>query len=876
MKLNRSALLLLFVALWGFAIEFPPVRNPNLVTIHLLPEETGKEVVLEFDKRDVNGYVGTDAIVLSVVSPSGKSVCEVALPDDGNEKNNWKLGPRQRVVLRFLAEEKGEYVVKSNSFSSVDISYAFDQAVSRNVAWGVEIKKPRFLHGRMHLFMVAAPRRIGESQDLVLQVENGKWTSMVDFQCSENGVSLMEPYTHRVKTEKRLDDLLFPLRRRSLEGILEFRAQNFAECAWRFSGYPDFILCTELNHAQVFRRHFSDRYYTGTSVECQTPQAAGGIAFAPGGTYRGTFIPDSKSTSFRFDISITGRKYSIAPGKESFVFTMPADSAYAECDWSTAPKGKILFQKITRTPEILMPESGVLRDRNTPALNWTPSVGATAYTVTMTHLDSGRQLSFPSSTNTLAWESFVGQLTPGVWRWQVTASGQTASPAQSAIFIIPEPAKTSPAFLWGQQPPMDSLQKTPPAALSIRLEGKSLADIDWKATRWVVNGTPVAARGGSDGRVEAVLPAGIFRDGRNTVHFTLADRQGILQESAWSFDVASGTERVMSHDETGRIQLNGRFFYPVIYYGYFGKKLSLESLGFNTHLTNGFSNQPQLDNMLSRNLKVLDAGCSFKDSTLEKVREYASSSVVRHPARFGMWCDEMDVHRPLEWIRDYVAIFNGRDAWRGICSCNLSLYEKMSGYGDYLMIDSYVYEHERLFHIDDVFSLARRAAGSKPLLAILCGFTNDDPKLAGFKPTPKDVEYQLYAALRHGVNGVGLYQCGPYRMEGYPEIWRQTTEMMRRFSAITFIAALDNATSSIRVTASEGKPLYRAFRKGKRLWLILQNGSFTPGHFRVEVEGASQTPVKVLFEERSIRPAGSLFSDAFTEAGTHLYLIEMK
>jgi len=134
----------------------------------------------------------------------------------------------------------------------------------------------------------------------------------------------------------------------------------------------------------------------------------------------------------------------------------------------------------------------------------------------------------------------------------------------------------------------------------------------------------------------------------------------------------------------------------------------------------------------------------------------------------------------------------------------------------------------------------------------------------------------LYAALRHGVNGAGLYQCGPYRMEGYPAVWSQATEMMKRFSSITFIAALDDATSSVRVTASEGKPLYRAFRKGNRLWLILQNGSFAPGLFRVEVAGASAAPVKVLFEERSIRPAKGVFSDAFTEAGTHLYLIEMK
>ena len=447
----------LFIGLCCLAIDFPPVRNPNLVFIHILPEETGKEVVLEFDKCDVNGYVGTDAIVLTVISPSGKNVCEVALPDDGSEKNDWQPGPRQRVVLRFNADEEGEYMVNSNSFSSVDISYAFDQAASKNATWGLTLKKPRLLHGKLHLFMVAAPRAIGEKQELVMLVENAKWTSIADFQCLEDGLPLIEPYTHKTKTEKRLDDLRFPLLRNSREGIVEIKASDFAECSWRFVGYSDFILCADLRSTQRFRTFHNHHFFCGSHVEFKTPQTAGHFAFAPKGTYRVTFLPDKEGDAFQFAAYVLGKKHDIAPGAESFEFTTPEETPYIEWDWSAAPNGRVLVQTVTAEPEILQPESGSVWSQKTPPLLWTPAAGTTAYTVTLTHQD-GKQLSLAAKGNSLGWDAFVSRLSPGIWEWKVSAEGKIASPEKAAFFAIPQRDDTSLAYLWGQQPAMDSLE----------------------------------------------------------------------------------------------------------------------------------------------------------------------------------------------------------------------------------------------------------------------------------------------------------------------------------------------------------------------------------------------------------------------------------
>ena len=63
------------------AYDFPGLRQPNNFRILLLPDTPGKSVSLEFDKRDLNGYIGTDPIVLTVVSPSGSNICEVTVPD---------------------------------------------------------------------------------------------------------------------------------------------------------------------------------------------------------------------------------------------------------------------------------------------------------------------------------------------------------------------------------------------------------------------------------------------------------------------------------------------------------------------------------------------------------------------------------------------------------------------------------------------------------------------------------------------------------------------------------------------------------------------------------------------------------------------------
>ena len=146
-------LLVMLIGASNFAYDFPGLRLPNQTLIFLLPDAPGKPVALEFDKRDVNGYVGSDPVVLTVVAPSGKNVCEVLVPDDGDTKNKWQDGPRQRVKIAFTPEEPGVYVIRSNSSSSVDISYWFDKAAAVNTAWGVKVEKNKFMDGRVKLFL---------------------------------------------------------------------------------------------------------------------------------------------------------------------------------------------------------------------------------------------------------------------------------------------------------------------------------------------------------------------------------------------------------------------------------------------------------------------------------------------------------------------------------------------------------------------------------------------------------------------------------------------------------------------------------------------------------------------------------------------------
>ena len=151
------------------AADLPALRDLNGLRVQFLPDAVGKTVEFNFDKQDFNGYSGTDAVVCTIISPSGKTVWETAVNDDGDISNKWKKGPRMPVKVKFTADEDGVYVMKFNT-SSPDIQLCFDKSQVKNAAWGFEAWALRFSDGKsLKAYILMPPKRLGEAQTQIMQ-----------------------------------------------------------------------------------------------------------------------------------------------------------------------------------------------------------------------------------------------------------------------------------------------------------------------------------------------------------------------------------------------------------------------------------------------------------------------------------------------------------------------------------------------------------------------------------------------------------------------------------------------------------------------------------------------------------------------------------
>ncbi|MBE6359198.1 MAG: hypothetical protein E7057_08135 [Lentisphaerae bacterium] len=850
------------------AYDFPGLRQPNNFRILLLPDTPGKSVSLEFDKRDLNGYIGTDPIVLTVVSPSGSNICEVTVPDDGDTDKKWLTGPRQRVKISFVPQEKGIYSILSNSSSNVDISYWFDQAEQSNTIWAIVQDKPRFMDGKLDVFLALPPRKTGEAQQLTLQFPGlGGNPKIHHLQVRENDKILVNDFSFR----KGDTVSTVAINRSTAQGVLQFTAANFGNTFWLFPGYGEILIAPEKSFAERFYACYAPTYFKERSVEYALPFKTSGAAFAPGKKFR---LSMSAGKEFRFETTVNGQKITLSSAEPVAEFTVSAGSPFVKWDWSQAPAGKLAVQEITGVPEILSPASGAVQSTAAPALSWTPVSGSTAYQVIFRHADSSKTVTVDTRNTSLNYQEFAGKLTPGVWFFSVRSGNAVCT--DERFFIIPEPAKTQLAYLYDFSPARDSFVNSKPSRLSVRFSGKKAHEFDFEKSFFTVNGKKYPAVSG--GMTTVVLPVkeGVLQSGRNLVTLTLTDKADNVQQCAWSFDLNNSSPRTVSADDNGNIFYNGSPYFPVIYYGYMGGKMQLEEEGFNCWLLNAVPNKAMLDKLLKRNLKVLDSGCAFKDKTAEQIRK-AVPAIAAHPARIGMWSDEIDVHRSEKWIADHLKIFDvPNGGWKGVCSCNVSLYGKMAEIGDYLMIDCYV-GGDKIFNLDSRLKKARRDAGKKPVMVLVSGFTYNDPALTAFSPSAADAEYQAFATLRHRINALGLYQCGSFRMECYPEMWKQVTQIYRNFSALAFIAYGKDVSDQFKITSANGKPVFRAFRLDDRIYVIAQNQSFTPAPVNLQTTADIADPsVKVLFENRMITMKNGSFTDAMSGAGTHIYVFKVR
>ncbi len=855
------------------AAGLPALRDLNNLELHFLPDTVGKTVEFNFEKQDFNGYSGTDAIVCTLMSPSGKTVWESAVPDDGNISNSWQNGPRQSVQVKFTPAEKGIYVMKFNTSSS-DIQMWFDNAQAKNTAWGFVAWALRFSGGNgIKGYLLMPPLKLGESQTQIMQLCTTRHSKVANVNITSlNGKKLISnldlPHNEKM-TYHALD-----IKRIPQENIYCFEADKFVNVV-RFilPQYGNIMFFADADSAKKFEKLFSIK---GELLNLSSNKKYPPIALGSKRTFQVASLPEKQNSKFDFTVNIAGQQVRLSDQQPSAFITTPAGDYHA-IDSSAAAACKVQLIPAAAAPDALLPENGCTAS-DKDELVWSAVVDAKGYNLELKNVSTGKTLKHQLKNNRFP----VSKLTHGVWQWSVNVNGKSG---RKALITIPEKAETNLAYFYDFAPKMDITLDKAPEELASRIGLLKVDDIDFARSYVLVNGKKYTLKKLSSTRIES--PDKItYRNGRNQIQMVVYSKSGVRSDAYWGFFIADKMQMTkFTHDKNGRIFCSGTPFYPMIYYGYMAKELAIERCGFNTQLGNTLPSRGNMQQLLQRNLKLLDSGSVYygiysKPKTAEgaekDVKRIAANGGLRHPARLGAWMDEMDVHRSVKYIENYLKLFGGAEnGWRGVCSCNQSLYKTMADMGDFLMIDHYGFG-KTIFSTDAATLEGRVAAGNKPLMSLVKGFSNSDPELTGFIPGPRDVEYAAFSTLRNRANALGLYQCGTYRLECYPASWEHATNVYKRASALTFALYGSDADDLVSAKADSGKVGTRTMRYGNALYIIAQNASFTPGLFEFAVKNSADQKVRVLFENRVLELKNGKFADAFTSEATHIYYIELK
>ena len=857
------------------AYDIPSMRNVNSIKVKLLPDAVNKSVKFSFDKQDLNGYSGTDPVVFSVTSPSGKTVWEANCPDDGNETGGgWEIGPRQSVECIFLAREKGIYTLQANTASEMDIQILFDHARAENTAWGLEVNSPRFSSGKLDVAVTLPPQKLGEKRKQVIAFCTTKRSKISNFRITAGSEEVLAPVSIPLYNGKKaLIDYKYLINRHAELDIYEFTADEFSEIvSMCLPDYGTFMIFPEKRFARRFLNHTIPAGLLELNIPCDSHE----MAFERGCQYQISYQSNHKK-HYDFTATIFGTQYRFTPKTTSAQFSVPVDCAYSSLITTHAPSGKFQITRMTDAKaEPLQPAPGTILSMSKPFV-WTAVTSATNYTVKFTCIDSSRSFEVNTSVNSLMPKDFMHKLSAGVWTWAV--KGGREEFGKQSFFAIKQAASTQLPFIYEMTPAMDSTVTEKTDKISCRFALLKKDDLDFVRSRVKFNGKEFKLTCVETDLITTTAPISVIR-GRNNVELELIDRYGNCSDFRWGFFVGNpGNPPSLSHDRNGNIYFYNTPFYPIIYYGYQYPKLKIEECGFNTVLTNTLPSENFLDHSLKRNIKVLDSGSVYhgfysKDKSIAtteaEVKTFAATSMPVHPARLGAWMDEMDVHRSLDYIKQFLAYFGPSDrGWRGVCSCNRSFYDKMTQIGNYLMIDYYCGGKE-LFTLDDAFKAARKAAGEKPLMVLVSGFSRNDPNPAGFIPTNEDVTYTAFAALRLKANALGLYQCGEYRLESYREHWENAIKVYRQVSALRFITYGKDVQNTVKLVSTGGKVNFRAIEYKKKLYLIMQNCSFDAAIVSIGIP-SFKGKLRVMFENRIINARNGNFTDCFKGADTHIY-----
>lgn len=861
-------------------IRLPGIREVNGVKVLFLPEAVGKTVEFTFEKQDFNGYIGTDSVVFTVLSPSGKNVWETSIPDDGDDTNRWKVGPRQKVTVQFAAQEAGIYTLNVNSSSAVDMQLLFDNSTSKNAAWALSNSKYRFFAGKLDAFLALPPMKTGESRMLSMQICVSKSSKIKNMLMQSDNETLIPAYNLPAFEGKSLVFHEFKVNRSQKSNICELTADVFEEIvSLQFPEYGEFLLCSDYQNAKAFLDNGSFAI-SNLSMELQTPGEDREVALKSGADYLASFLPAEPSAA-EFKLEAFGQKLTLAAGKEA-VLHVSKGTQYGRISLSTLPKGKLTVSEMTtKGVQLLSPASGSVFAK-VPEFSWTSaSAVKVEYTIEFRERNSGKRFQMKSATHSLSADMMAGRLFPGLWNWTVTVNGKTS---KEAFFTLAQNAETSIGFLYDYLPKRDSLSAVPPEAISFAVGRIDSSRLDFSKSVLKLNGNRIALKRLDNGRIATAgtIDAAFWKKGVNQIRVTLEDQFGNRSYGAWAIFVQESGKPEITNDKYGNFFFNGAPFYPLLYYGYkyykYGERNApLPGWGFNCMLRNSLDGKSeQLDAMLALNMKNLDSGGQFQghytpkgEDPMESIKAFTRSDNAHHQARLGCWMDEMDVHRSEEYIRKFLECF-GDSGIRGVCSCNNSKYASMAEIGDYLMVDVYANGSSLFFH-DKAMKTAVAAGNGKPVIELQQGFARNDPKINGFVPSARDVEYCAFATIRLGLNAVGLYQCGEFRLENTPETWQATTDVYMKLAAISFLPYAERLNSA-DISVSESCLQTMAVHFDGAAYLIVQNSSHAPVVGEICLKGTSGQ-ARVLFEERSLELTNGRFFDSFEPAATHIYRI---
>ena len=863
--------------------ELPNLRLTGRTTLMLIPDQVGKEVVLTFAKKDLNGYIGSDMAVFTLLSPSGKAVWEQAVPDDGNATSNWKPGPEQPVTCRFVPQEAGLHTMEINTNSGLDIVISFDRTTSSGCAWAVSSRNLRSGSGRLHAWLLMPVLKPGENREQQLSLLVSKHSSVRNLTVKADGKTLTESFTMPPFTDGKssLKNYHLTVNRPAGTAVFELNSDDFTGVvAFQLPQYNGQIILTG-------KPQFAEKFLSAMGsikdqllTELPTGNNIAGAAFAPGESYQFLLIPEKAGRDFKHQVTLFGKKYELTSRVPAFSFTVPTDQPYTGLELKDLPKGKILvILQSSGTIEPLFPKSGkVLHQPEN--LIWQPGRNQKDYTVRFTSLDSGKTILVTAAENRCDAKDYFPKLAAGTWKWQVKAGN--GEWGREAFLTIPQKADTQTGYFCGASPARDSAIDFKPAEIFVKVQGISAKSVDHSRSYGEINGQKVKLTALADDKI-GVQAVPELKPGYNTVRFAVTGTNGTYSEYTWGFFFKAPARGTVTSGKDGYIRFNGLPFFPIIYYGYtfHGGRANLNSLGFNTLLGNTLPTKKGLDQCLKYGTKLLDSGSVFygiysKGSTPEAdIRKFAATPLARHPARLGAWMDEIDVHRPAEKIKELLDCFGApENSWRGVCSCRRDLYDSMAGMGDYLMIDYYA-SGRNLFSTDNAFEFGKKAAGKKPLLVLLVGFYRTDPKVSGFTPSISDARYAAFAALRMKINAIGLYQCGHFRMENYPEVWTEAKKLYKQISSLTFITEGKDISGQVKVSGGPALK-YLALEYADRLYIIAQNASFEAAAADFTIPDQYHGQIQVLFENRLVENRGGKFTDSFSSAATHVYCIPVK